>query len=155
MNSRIIVIAMVFATAILMISPSASADSQDPPIIGFDFDNGLSANESITLTGSVELYSMPDSVDWIISSDHHNFDGSITDSLQELESLSERSKWSWQIDLEIDDYPVCTCYLTISASVGEWTWSETRVLFMGDTLRSGLIVDSPREGDWVHNSVDV
>ena len=50
MNSRIIVIAMVFATAILMISPSASADSQDPPIIGFDFDNGLSANESITLT---------------------------------------------------------------------------------------------------------
>ena len=155
MNSRIIVIAMVFATAILMISPSASADSQDPPIIGFDFDNGLSANESITLTGSVEFYSMPDSVDWIISSDHHNFDGSITDSLQELESLSERSKWSWQIDLEIDDYPVCTCYLAISVSVGESTWSETRVLFMGDTLRSGLIVDSPREGDWVHNSVDV
>ncbi len=155
MNSRLIALAMVLAAAIVVITPSANAESGDPPRIGFDFNNGFSANESVNLSGIIEFDSAPDSVFWSINSDSKTTDGSLSSSLQELESLSDRTTWSWNMEFNIEDYPVCTCYITIGVNVGELTWSETRVLFIGDTLRSGLILDSPKMGDWTHNSVEV
>ena len=40
---------MLLIAPLLVVSPSAVAETEDPAIIGFDFENGLSANESISL----------------------------------------------------------------------------------------------------------
>ena len=69
MKLRSIVVTMVLLAPLFVITPSVSADSEDPPIIGFDFDNGLriddddnSNNQScegddcwISLTGTIGM----------------------------------------------------------------------------------------------------
>ena len=155
MGSRWLAAALVVLATMLVMIPSTSAETQDPPIIGFDFANGLSTNESMTLSGLIEADSMPDSIDWTIESDSYSLYGQISDSLEEAHSQNNRMTWSWSIDLDISQSPICTCYLSITVKIGDSQWSETRVLYIGDTLRSGLLIDSPESGDWSHNTVSV
>ena len=149
---------IAFLLSIIVSLPSTSAETKDPAIIGFDFENGLSINESISLSGSIESDTFPDSVIWSIESDPSTmvqlYDNQINDSLQETQSQSGRMTWSWQANLEVE-WSHCTCYFTITVIIGEYSWSETRVLFIGDTLRSGLLIDSPVDGDWTHESIVV
>ncbi|MEC7707194.1 MAG: hypothetical protein VX723_04500 [Candidatus Thermoplasmatota archaeon] len=151
MGPRQSTIAIVVLATMLLMLPSANAESQDPPIIGFDFENGLSMNESRTLSGSIESDSVPDSVDWTIAYDSYSLGGQISDSLQETNSQSERMTWSWYVELNISQYPICTCYFTITVSIGESSWTESRVVFIGDSMRSGLLIESPEEGEWAHD----
>ena len=152
---RRLTITIVAIAIMLVMLPSANAESQDPPIIGFDFENGLSTNKSMTLFGSIESDSLPDSIDWTIEYDSYSLGGQISDSLQETNSQTERMTWSWYVELDISQYPVCTCYFTIIVSIGESSWTESRVVFIGDTLRSGLLIESPEEGEWSHDSLIV
>ena len=109
MGLRQIVVTMVLVAPLLVISPSAIGETEDPAIIGFDFDNGLSVNESISLSGSIEFDSIPDSVVWSIVSDIQSLTGDLTDNIQELDSQNKRMIWSWHTDLDIAQIPVCTC----------------------------------------------
>ena len=115
MRLRQILVTMVLVAPLLAISPSAIAETEDPAIIGFDFDNGLSANESISLSGSIEFDSIPDSVEWSIVSDILSLTGELTDTIQVLDSQNDRILWSWHTDLDLAEIPVCTCYFTIQS----------------------------------------
>lgn len=155
MRLRQILVTMVLVAPLLVISPSAIAETEDPAIIGFDFDNGLSANESISLSGSIEFDSIPDSVEWSIVSDILSLTGELTDTIQELDSQNDRILWSWHTDLDLAEIPVCTCYFTITVTFQESSWSDTRVIFIGDTMRSGLQIYSPGFADWAHETLIV
>ena len=75
---------IAFLLSIIVSLPSTSAETKDPAIIGFDFENGLSINESISLSGSIESDTFPDSVIWSIESDPSTmvqlYDNQINDS---------------------------------------------------------------------------
>lgn len=159
-------VTMVLLAPLFVITPSVSADSEDPPIIGFDFDNGLriddddnSNNQScegddcwISLTGTIEfsasetLPTFPYGVFWNLYGG--SGDISVTsltnpiDSLQELHSENGRTTWSWEANFEIR-WPSCTCHFELVVSNDSMTWKNTRVIFMGETMRSGLLIYSP------------
>ena len=117
MGPRWLAAAFVVVATMLVMLPSTSAETQDPPIIGFDFPNGLSTNESMTLSGLIEADSIPDSIDWTIESDSYYLYGHISESLEESHSQNDRMTWSWSIGLDISQSPVCTCYFSITVKV--------------------------------------
>ena len=67
MKLKSLAMAMVLLAPLFVITPSVSAESEDPPIIGFDFENGMRivTNETgqwpddgwITLSGTIESVS--------------------------------------------------------------------------------------------------
>ena len=175
---------MVLLAPLLVITSSASADSEDPPIIGFDFDNGLRiiVNETgvwpddgwISLTGTIEFDTLPDNVGWNLHSDSQaavqDYGNSITDSLQELQSVNGRTKWSWEANIQLL-WGNCTCYFDLVVTHDGMSWKKDRVIFMGETMRSGLLIHSPdpisrwtdhtsevshvADYEWVHESLTV
>ncbi len=155
MRLRPILVTMLLLSPLFAIMSLVSAEAEDPAIIGFDFENGLSTNETISLTGSIEFDSIPDSVVWTIVTDTETLTGELTDNLQELNSQNNRMIWSWHTDLNVAELPVCTCYFTITVSFEDSSWSDTRVIFVGDTMRSGLLMHYPRDADWAHGSITV
>tara|TARA_B100000700_G_scaffold126414_1_gene141508 strand:+ start:20040 stop:21485 length:1446 start_codon:yes stop_codon:yes gene_type:complete len=155
MKKKSMMMLIVLLAPFFFISPSVNADSDDPAIIGFDFENGLSTNETITLSGSIEYDIIPDSVVWTIISDDITLSGHLTESLEEISSQSNRLLWSWYTELDVIEISVCTCYFTVTVYSGQLSWSSTRALFIGDTLRSGLLIFNPQDSEWAHRDVIV
>jgi len=155
MRLRPILATLLLLAPLLVITPLVSAESEDPAIIGFDFENGLSTNETTLLSGSIEFDSIPDSVVWTIVSESETLTGELTDNLQELDSQNDRMIWSWHTDLNVAELSVCTCYFTITVVFDDLSWSDTRVIFVGDTMRSGLLIHYPEDADWAHGILTV
>ena len=155
MGLRPILATMLLLAPLFVITPLVSAESEDPAIIGFDFENGLSTNETILLSGSIEFDSIPDSVVWTIVSESETLTGELIDNLQELDSQNDRMIWTWHTDLNVAELSVCTCYFTITVSFEDSSWTDTRVIFVGDTMRSGLLIHYPEDADWAQGSLTV
>ncbi len=183
MKLKSLAMAMVLLAPLFVITPSVSAESEDPPIIGFDFENGMRivTNETgqwpddgwITLSGTIEFNTAPDNVLWLLESDSQfavNTGDSISDSLQELQTDNGRTKWSWEAEIQLQ-WGNCTCYFDLVITHDVMSWKETRVIFMGETMRSGLLIHSPdpisrwtdhtsevshvADYEWAHDSLTV
>jgi len=155
MGLRPILATLLLLAPLLVITPLVSAESEDPAIIGFDFENGFSTNETTLLSGSIEFDSIPDSVVWKIVSESETLTGELTDNLHELDSQNDRMIWTWHTELNVAELSVCTCYFTITVIFEDSSWSDTRVIFVGDTMRSGLLIHYPEDAGWAHGSLTV
>ena len=169
MKLKSIVVTMVLIAPLFVITPTVSAESEDPPIIGFDFDNGMSivTNDTglwpddgwISLTGTIEFNTLPDYVGWNLHSDSQaavqSYGNSITESLQELQADNGRTTWSWEADIQLL-WGHCTCYFDLVVTHDGMSWKKVRVIFMGETMRSGLLIHSPDPiSRWTDHTLDV
>ena len=75
-SPRILVVLLLVATWSSAFSTVNAQDSDDVALVGFDFENGFSTNQTTVITGSVEDEVKPASVTW-----------SIVDSLPHLVEL--------------------------------------------------------------------
>lgn len=157
--SHALVTLLVSASLSIIITTSAADGPDDIPLIGFDFENGHRYNESMLLSGFVEDEVQPTSVLWRMDPTEDSLWGDISSSLQVIESSGSRTSWAWSItfdDTDVEILSPCTCYVSITVETGTGeSWETTRVVFIGDTSRSAIIVDYPEPGDWVHESISV
>ena len=157
-SPRILVVLLLVATWSSAFSTVSALDSDDVALVGFDFENGFSTNQTTVITGSVEDEVKPASVTWsIVDSLPHLVElesGDFSGILEEADSSGSRPIWTWSLEINVAEYSPCTCYLTVTVETasGEITQSH-RVLFLGDTARSAIMLHSLNSGDWVSNSL--
>ena len=157
-SPRILVVLLLVATWSSAFSTVNAQDSDDVALVGFDFENGFSTNQTTVITGSVEDEVKPASVTWsIVDSLPHLVElesGDFSGILEEADSSGSRPIWTWSLEINVAEYSPCTCYLTVTVETasGEITQSH-RVLFLGDTARSAIMLHSLNSGDWVSNSL--
>ena len=154
---HVLVTLLVTASLSLVITTTAADEPDNIPLIGFDFENGHRSNGSLELSGFIEDEVKPTKVFWRLDPTEDSLWGDISSSLEVIESSGSRTSWSWLItfdDADVDTFSPCTCFIsiTVEAGTGE-SWETRRVVFLGDTARSAIIVDSPEPGDWVHESL--
>ena len=160
MRTPIVLVALLLATSASIVSVTTAADQpDDSPLIGFDFENGMFSNGSMVISGLIEDEVKPSVVRWDIGSDSSLLGGDISSSLEEIDSSGSRNSWAWSISLddsEAESISPCTCYVwvTVQSEMGE-TWQASRVIFLGETARSAIIVNSPESGQWAHESISV
>ena len=154
----IFLVAMLFAAPLSIVSLTTVADQpDDSPLIGFDFENGLYSNGSMVISGFIEDEVKPSIVHWDIGPSSSLFGGEISSSLEEIDASGSRSSWAWSItleDSEAESISPCTCYVwvTVQSEMGQ-TWMASRVIFIGETAKSAIIVDSPESGEWAHGLI--
>ena len=157
-SPRILVVLLLVATWSSAFSTVNAQDSDDVALVGFDFENGFSTNQTTVITGSVEDEVKPASVTWsIVDSLPHLVElesGDFSGILEEADSSGSRPIWTWSLEINVAEYSPCTCYLTVTVETasGETTQSH-RVIFLGDTARSAIMLHSLNSGDWVSNSL--
>jgi len=154
---HVLVTLLVTASLSLVITTTAADEPDDIPLIGFDFENGHYSNGSLELSGFIEDEVKPTKVFWRLDPTEDSLWGDISPSLEIIESSGSRTSWAWSItfdEADVDTFSPCTCYIsiTVESGTGE-SWEARRVVFLGDTSRSAIIVDSPEPGDWVHESL--
>jgi hypothetical protein len=148
---------LITASLSLVITATAADEADNIPLIGFDFENGHHSNGSLELSGFIEDEVKPTKVFWRLDPTENSLWGNINSSLEVIESSGSRTSWAWSItfdEVDVDTFSPCTCYIsiTVETETGE-SWEAKRVVFLGDTSRSAIIVDSPESGDWVHESL--
>jgi len=154
----IFLVAMLFAAPLSIVFLTTVADQpDDSPLIGFDFENGLYSNGSMVISGFIEDEVKPSIVHWDIGPSSSLFGGEISSSLEEIDVSGSRASWAWSItleDSEVESISPCTCYVwvTVQSEMGQ-TWMASRVLFLGETAKSAIIVHSPEHGEWAHGSI--
>ena len=154
----IFLVAMLFAAPLSIVFLTTVADQpDDSPLIGFDFENGLYSNGSMVISGFIEDEVKPSIVHWDIGPSSSLFGGEISSSLEEIDVSGSRASWAWSItleDSEVESISPCTCYVwvTVQSEVGQ-TWMASRVLFLGETAKSAIIVHSPEHGEWAHGLI--
>ena len=151
---------LVVASLFTVVTTTVADQPDDIPLIGFDFDNGFSTNQTTVITGSIEDEVKPASVTWsIVASEPYLVEmdsGDFSGILEEADSSGSRPIWTWSLEIDVAEYSPCTCYLTVTVeTASEGITQSHRVLFLGDTSRSAIIVNSPEPGDWVHESISV
>ena len=156
----ILVTVLVVASLFTAVTTTVADQPDDIPLIGFDFDNGFSTNQTTVITGSIEDEVKPASVTWsIVASEPYLVEldsGNFSGILEEADSSGSRPIWTWSLEIDVAEYSPCTCYLTVTVeTTSEGITQSNRVLFLGDTSRSAIIVNSPEPGDWVHESISV
>ena len=150
---------LVVASLFTAVMPAAADQPDDIPLIGFDFENGHYSNGSLEISGFVEDEVRPTKVQWRLEPTDGALEGDISSSLEVIDTSSSRVSWAWSIilnDSVVETISPCTCYvsITVQSETGD-TWEASRVMFLGDTSRSAIIVDSPEPGDWVHGFISV
>ena len=154
---HVLVTLLVTASLSLVITTTAADEPDNIPLIGFDFENGHHSNGSLEFSGFVEDEIKPTKVFWRLDSTEVSLGGDIASSLEVIESSGSRTSWAWSItfdEADVDTFSPCTCYVSITVETGTGeSWEAIRVVFLGDTSRSAIIVDSPEPGDWVHESL--
>ena len=157
-STRSIVVLLIVAMWSPIFTTVNAQDSDDVALVGFDFENGFSTNHTTMITGSVEDEVKPTSVTWSIAASLPHLveldSGDFSGILEESTSSGSRPIWTWSLELDVGEYTPCTCYLTVTAETasGEIAHSH-RVLFLGDTARSAIMLHSVNSGDWVSNSM--
>ena len=151
---------LVVASLFAAVTTTVADQPDDIPLIGFDFDNGFSTNQTTVITGSIEDEVKPTSVTWsIVASEPYLVEldsGDFSGILEEADSSGSRPVWIWSLEIDVAEYSPCTCYLTVTVETASEGISQShRVLFLGDTARSAIIVNSPEPGDWVHGFIFV
>ena len=151
---------LVVASLFTAVTTTVADQPDDIPLIGFDFDNGFSTNQTTVISGSIEDEVKPASVTWsIVASEPYLVEldsGNFSGILEEADSSGSRPIWTWSLEIDVAEYSPCTCYLTVTVeTTSEGITQSNRVLFLGDTSRSAIIVDSPEPGDWVHGFISV
>lgn len=154
---QVLVTLLVTASLSLIITTSAADGPDDIPLIGFDFENGQRYNESMILSGFIEDEIKPTRVSWRMDPTVDSLWGDISSSLEVIESSDSRTSWAWSIlfdDTDVEILSPCTCYVSITVeTVTGDSWESSRVVFLGDTSKSAIIVEYPEPGDWVHESL--
>ena len=151
---------LVVASLFTAVTTTVADQPDDIPLIGFDFDNGFSTNQTTVISGSIEDEVKPASVTWsIVASEPYLVEldsGDFSDILEASDSSGSRPIWTWSLEIDVAEYSPCTCYLTVTVETASEGFTQShRVLFLGDTSRSAIIVDSPEPGDWVHGFISV
>ncbi len=153
-SPRLFVVLLLIATWSPTLAPVSAEDSDDVPLIGFDFENGFTTNETTVITGFVEDEERPPHVTWSIGEEAELGSGDLSTTLEEADSSGSRPIWIWSLELDVAEYSPCTCYLTVTVESASGETSQARqVLFLGDTAKSAIILHSPASGDWVSNSL--
>lgn len=157
---HIFLVAMLFVAPVTIVSVTTFADQpEDSPLIGFDFENGLFSNGTMVISGFIEDEVKPSMVRWDIGPNSSLLGGEISSSLEEINASGSRPSWAWTFTLDNSEAEIispCTCYvwITVQSEIGH-TWDASRVVFLGETAKSAIIVDSPEQGEWVHASIPV
>ena len=152
--ARMVVVLLLVATWSSTFTTVNAEDSDDVALVGFDFENGFSTNHTTVITGSVEDEVKPSSVTWSIEGDSELDSGDLSNILEEAASSGSRPIWTWSLELDVAEYSPCTCYLTVTVETASGEVSQShRVLFLGDTARSAIMLHSLNSGDWVSNSL--
>jgi len=151
---------LVVASLFTAVTTTVADQPDDIPLIGFDFDNGFSTNQTTVISGSIEDEVKPASVTWsIVASEPYLVEldsGDFSDILEASDSSGSRPIWTWSLEIDVAEHSPCTCYLTVTVETASEGFTQShRVLFLGDTSRSAIIVDSPEPGDWVHGFISV
>ena len=119
------------------------SDNQDPPIIGFNEDNGVFLDQNSTVSGFIVASSIPDSYVWQVSELSHS--GVLSPLtlqtplyIQEIFSNQDdgMTRWSWNIS-NFFEFPLpsvstvlnCTCYLTVTVNSGIHESSKSLPIF--------------------------
>ncbi len=151
---------LVVASLFTAVTTTVADQPDDIPLIGFDFDNGFSTNQTTVISGSIEDEVKPASVTWsIVASEPYLVEldsGDFSDILEASDSSGTRPIWTWSLEIDVAEHSPCTCYLTVTVETASEGFTQShRVLFLGDTSRSAIIVNSPEPGDWVHGFISV
>lgn len=135
------------------------SDNQDPPIIGFNEDNGVFLDQNSTVSGFIVASSIPDSYVWQVSELSHS--GVLSPLtlqtplyIQEIFSNQDdgMTRWSWNIS-NFFEFPLpsvstvlnCTCYLSVTVNSGIHESSKSLPIFFGNPVSPALILDSPSD----------
>lgn len=152
---------LCLAALLIASSPASASDDSgtDPALISVAIENGVSSMDTLEFSGIIEDDSLPTEVYWRVAKDGAIFDGGdLTDSLQERESTSSRSQWTWSFDLTYHATGECACYVSIH-SLNEAEQEEVvekRVVFMvneNSTHLLGFLLDGDQSGEMVDETL--
>ena len=153
----ILVTVLVVASLFTAVTNTVADQPDDIPLIGFDFDNGFSTNQTTVITGSIEDEVKPASVTWsIVASEPYLVEldsGNFSGILEEADSSGSRPIWTWSLEIDVAEYSPCTCYLTVTVETASEGITVTPSAFPRGHLEVCNHCELPgtrRMGPWNH-----
>ncbi len=123
--------------------------SEDPPLISFDQENGMTLDQNSSFTGFIVSSSFPELSQWQMSKILQNGDLMPLNEMTNLDLVPANSsqddglyRWTWEFPINPSSALDCTCLVTITSTANELVSSKSIAFFTGYTNIPVVIFDA-------------